>query len=116
MVAASTFGQRFEFARDYQTVNGIKERDTDFAKAIGVSNGLVSGWKTAEQAPPVERCLAIAERCGVDPGWLAFGEKSKAPAPPGFRGRVLNKSGLRVAEPEATYPDPDATSEGKPGA
>lgn len=107
----STFGQRFEFARDYQSVHGVKERDTEFAKAIGVSNGLVSGWRVADQPPPTDRCLAIAERCRVDPGWLAFGEKSRAPAPMGFRARMQDgDTELLDAKPEATYFDDEPIS------
>lgn len=43
--------------------------------------GQVSEYqKTVE--PPRDVIAAYAIACDVDPGWLAFGELSKAPAPP----------------------------------
>ena len=35
----------------------------------------------AGTVPDVETILAVADVCGVDPGWLAFGAASGAPAP-----------------------------------
>jgi hypothetical protein len=80
----STFGERFQAARDFQAASGRREKDGEFADAIGVSGGLVSAFKGAKEPPPTDRVLAIAKRCGVDPGWLAFGNGSHAPAPDGF--------------------------------
>jgi hypothetical protein len=82
---ASTFGQRFAFARVVQSFGGVTETDTAFGKAIGVVSGAMTGYKNAITAPPAERVLVIAKRCGVDPGWLAFGEDTTAEAPPGFQ-------------------------------
>lgn len=44
--------------------------------------GTVSRWATGEQKPDLATIEAIAAVCGVDPGWIAFGEKTGAPAPP----------------------------------
>jgi transcriptional regulator with XRE-family HTH domain len=83
-VTPSTFALRFEFARLYQAIHGVTEADQDFAVAIGVSPGSVTAYKTALVPPPYERVIAIARRCGVDPGWLAFGSESWAPQPQEF--------------------------------
>lgn len=95
MPIASTFGQRFEFARAQQAVNGRKETDTDFAEAVGVGSSAVTGYKSAINAPPAERVLVIAKRCGVDPGWLAFGEDTNATAPVGFAGWLVGQPKLK---------------------
>lgn len=80
----STFAERFAFSRDAQTYSGGGETDEAFALAIGASAGTISAYRIRDEAPPSVRVLAIAERCGVDPGWLEFGAKTQAPAPPGF--------------------------------
>ena len=37
-----------------------------------------------ESEPGLDVIVGLAEVLGVDPGWLAFGEASKAPAPSGY--------------------------------
>lgn len=86
MPAGSRFGERFRFARIEQAHRGREENDSAFARGVGVVPGAVTGYKEGDSPPPVARILAIAKRCGVDPGWLAFGEDSAAPAPNGFAG------------------------------
>lgn len=80
----STFAERFEFARDRQRVLGTWSKDEALAEAVGLSKQQISDYKGRDVAPPAERTLAIAKQIGVDPGWLGFGEDSKAPAPEGF--------------------------------
>lgn len=80
----STFAERFEYARDRQRVLGTWAKDDVLADAVGLSAQQISDYKRREVAPPAERTLAIAQWVGVDPGWLAFGEDTKSPAPEGF--------------------------------
>jgi len=80
----STFAERFAFSRDHQSYSGAGETDEAFAEAVGASPGTISAYRIRDAAPPSEGVLAIAERCGVDPGWLEFGAKTQAPAPPNF--------------------------------
>ncbi len=47
----------------------------------GISGATVSRWEADESTPDLATVRAIAEVCRVDPGWLAFGEGSKAPGP-----------------------------------
>jgi transcriptional regulator with XRE-family HTH domain len=46
-----------------------------------ITGATVSRWESGGAVPDLATVEAIAEVCGVDPGWLAFGEKSAAPAP-----------------------------------
>lgn len=109
---SSTFGERFLYARLHQQVYGIgEESDGVFAAAIGVGSSSVTAYKTADEAPPANRTLAIAQRCGVDPGWLSFGEMTTAQSPIGFerwigsrRNRQAGAAALRVAE-DAVFGD-----------
>lgn len=82
--ALSSFAERFEFSRDRQRVLGTWEKDEVLATAIGVSAASITDYKSRDVAPPADRTLAIAKWVGVDPGWLAFGEETGAPAPEGF--------------------------------
>ena len=78
------------------------------ADAIGVSAASISDYKSRELAPPADRTLAIARWCGVDPGWLAFGEDTEAPAPEGFSAWLENQRARRpqrVAEPSPRVRD-----------
>lgn len=87
----SQFGQRFRFARIEQAHLGREENDSTFAKGLGVTPGAVTAYKDGDKPPPVARVLDIAKRCGVDPGWLAFGEDCGAPAPAGFAAWLANQ-------------------------
>lgn len=80
----STFAERLEYSRDRQRILGSWEADGVLAEYLGVSKASVSDYKKSETAPAAERTLAIAQWVGVDPGWLAFGAESAAPAPEGF--------------------------------
>lgn len=51
------------------------------------SQAAVSRWFQGRM-PDWEVLLALAEVCGVDPGWLAFGARSAAPAPPNAAARL----------------------------
>lgn len=84
MPPGSDFAERFEFARIHQAFHGRRENDAEFAKAIGVVAGSITEYKSLLDPPPHRRILAIAARCGVDPGWLAYGEDCATPAPAGF--------------------------------
>lgn len=46
-----------------------------------VSQATVAGWLAGAFPRSIESMLALAEVLDVDPGWLYFGEASKAPAP-----------------------------------
>jgi transcriptional regulator with XRE-family HTH domain len=48
--------------------------------------GQVSEYQKANVMPPLEVVWAYAKACGVDPGWLAFGDDTSASGPSGFAG------------------------------
>lgn len=85
MTVVSTFGLRFRYARDFQRASGRWTSDGELAEELGLdSQSQISAYKSLTDAPPAPRVLAIAKRTGVDPGWLAFGPETSAPAPAGF--------------------------------
>lgn len=84
VIGVSTFAQRFEYARDRQRALGTWQEDEKLAKGVGVKPSGITAYKARHLAPPANRTLRLAKLCGVDPGWLAFGEDSAAPAPEGF--------------------------------
>ena len=60
---------------------------TEFGQRIGtrlmrpaIPPATIMEW-FAGTMPDVQTIQAVAEVCGVDPGWLAFGAASGAPAP-----------------------------------
>ena len=58
-----------------------------------LSQSAVSRWMKGAK-PDLETIAAIAEVLQVDPGWLAFGELSRAPAPEDpFRDRLRPANG-----------------------
>jgi transcriptional regulator with XRE-family HTH domain len=83
--SGSTFGERFAFARWWQAGHLRDESDSDFATAVGRDKATVSGWRRLIKPPPADACRAIADRTGVDAGWLTHGELSQAPEPDEFR-------------------------------
>ena len=84
MTDISTFAQRFEYMRARQHVLGTWQEDAELAKSVGIAASQISGYKSRDEAPNAKRTLALAQACGADPGWLAFGEDTAAPAPEGF--------------------------------
>jgi transcriptional regulator with XRE-family HTH domain len=103
--APSTFAERLEYSRDRQRVLGTWDSDGAMAEALGVSKASVSDYRRSETAPAVERTLAIARWVGVDPGWLAFGEETAAPAPDGFSVWMERRRAPRpAAKSAATLP------------
>ena len=46
-----------------------------------INQSKLTRWFNGETEPDLREVRAIAKACGVDPGWLAFGEASQAPAP-----------------------------------
>lgn len=73
---------------------GARVTLTELAERVGAAFG---GGRTFAQSqlteyhkgkvmPPLDVVLAYARATGVDPGWLAFGGESEAPAPSGFSG------------------------------
>lgn len=111
------FAERFLFARDYQRGQGRWTSDGDLANELGLaSQSEISAYKKRDIAPGADKTLAIAKRTGVDPGWLAFGEDTAAPAPDNFATWLENKRtaeptrALRLAERSRTAygaPEPD---------
>lgn len=80
--AASTFGERFAFARWWQSGHVRHESDQQFGAGVGRTKGAVSQWRKAKEPPPVEITVAIAQRTGSDAAWLLG--LPDAPAPDGF--------------------------------
>lgn len=100
----STFAERLEYSRDRQRVLGSWEADQALAAHLGVSKASVSEYKKSETAPAVDRTLAIAQWVGVDPGWLAFGEDTAAPAPEGFSSWLEKRRAPKLAMKPAKTP------------
>lgn len=89
MTGVTGFGDRFFDAwahldqRERRRVSGV-----EFARRVGKelkssppSGSTVGRWKEGT-IPDITTVAAIARACDVDPGWLAFGHLSGAPAPP----------------------------------
>lgn len=89
----------------------------DFAiwisKAMSREKPYTSGWTSQllarEEAPPLDVCLGIAKVCGVDPGWLAYGEDCQAPMEKrwpkelGQHGSVATSTIQRSDDPHKTF-------------
>lgn len=80
----SSFGERFCYARWHEERVRPRESDGEFAAALDLSKASISAYRKATSPPPDVVVTAIAERTGVDPGWLAYGARSAAPEPPDF--------------------------------
>lgn len=89
MARSDGFKQRyFDATIEYARVHRKTLVPTELAKAVShklerskeYSASSVSRWKNGVM-PDVPTIAAIAEFLGVDPGWLAFGSQSAAPAP-----------------------------------
>jgi transcriptional regulator with XRE-family HTH domain len=85
----STLAQRLQLARTSagQGADGRMTQEA-FAEAVGKQLGkrtvgkvTISRWERGDTVPTLESLLAIARASRVDPGWLAFGNNSRAPAP-----------------------------------
>ena len=61
----------------------MAERVADILHRPAVTGASASRWKTGS-VPDLGVIGALAEICGVDPGWLAFGEQTGAPSPDVF--------------------------------
>ena len=68
-------GRRVTLAEFGRLIAERLGRDAPFAPTA------VSKWEAGLQIPTPEVIEAIAELCGVDPGWISHGEKSAAPGP-----------------------------------
>lgn len=71
-------------------------------RAQRITGATVSRWESGESTPDIQTLEAIAVVCSVDPGWLAFGEKSRAPSPTAdartLSGRVAHERRILEAE------------------
>jgi hypothetical protein len=67
--------------------------DRVFAAALDFGPTYLSGIQKSITPPPHDRVLAIAKLTGADPGWLTYGEDSKAPAPE--QPAVVNRPALK---------------------
>jgi hypothetical protein len=97
--ARSTFGERFGFARWWQTGTRIDETDAQFVRALGyTSKATASNWRRMAEAPDGVSA-EIARRTGLNADWIELGERGAAPEPPMFR-RWLKayRAGLDLSE------------------
>jgi transcriptional regulator with XRE-family HTH domain len=119
----STWGHRFWLARVVLNLREPDEvADADFGKRVAkrmrrrrpFRTSSVSQWRTGKQSPPPDVQLAIAEECGVDPGWLTYGQRSQAPAPSIAESAEYKARLDRVADAMngAKRPPPDYPREG----
>jgi transcriptional regulator with XRE-family HTH domain len=86
----SELGERIQLCRSICEVRGKGGgSQTDFGRVVAVqlgganpiSGATVSRWEAGEFQPDLWTLLAIARVAGVDAGWLAFGDASRAPKP-----------------------------------
>lgn len=115
MASGSAFAERFEFARTHQAFHGRREGDREFAVGIGVVPGSITEYKSRVDPPPHERVLAIAARCGVDPGWLAYGEDCAAPPPVGFTAWYAKQDHSQALPPLPPDDEQDDVRKGRVG-
>lgn len=83
-------GQRILRARmELALESGAKVSQEELGILVGrylgstrpITGATVSRWESGETVPDLVTTAAIAEICGADPGWLAYGERSRAPSP-----------------------------------
>jgi transcriptional regulator with XRE-family HTH domain len=73
---------------------GMRVTLTELADRVGIAFGggrtfaqsQITEYHKGKVMPPLDVVLAYAKATSVDPGWLAFGSESAAPAPSGFSG------------------------------
>jgi transcriptional regulator with XRE-family HTH domain len=72
----------------YEGLTGEKPTQSRLAELVGKALGkkkfrqtTAGGWLAGAMPRTPEAQLALAEALRVDPGWLYFGPKSRAPAP-----------------------------------
>jgi transcriptional regulator with XRE-family HTH domain len=100
---AEAFQDRLTFAADLaQARNRIGGGQAGLARAISreagepIGQSGVSKWLGSKgNRPSLEYIAALAALAGIDPGWLAMGELSAAPAPESY---------LRLPEGRADVP------------
>lgn len=101
MLAPRNFTERFllcymQLSRKEQTSMSFEELTRRIAKTLGrpISGTTVTRWRDGSE-PDAEHAIAVAKVFTVDPGWLMFGEHSKAPAPEWATGAVPATSGKK---------------------
>lgn len=68
-----------------------------------VSPNEVVSW-FADSLPDLPTVRAIADACGVDPGWLGFGSASRAPSPTATLGVPTSTRAARWTQPGSAQP------------
>lgn len=74
-----TFGERFSFARWWQSLVRLDENDAEFGRAVGRSSTLIGDYRRSVHTPNSGVWPDAAERLGVDVQWLT-GKRSEPPA------------------------------------
>lgn len=76
---------RLEFAEQTHQKVSQEQFGLYVGRALGYPKGItgatVSRWEAEETLPDLITIAAIAMLAGVDPGWLAYGTRSKSPSP-----------------------------------
>lgn len=67
---STTFGERFGFGRWWQSLTRADENDAEFARAVGRSSTQIGEYRKAAETPNANLWPDVAERMGVDYGWL----------------------------------------------
>lgn len=81
MAQPEGFGSRFFDAWAHlDRTERRRVKGVELAKRLGVSGSSITRWAEGT-VPEVDTIALIASVCGVDPGWLAFGEASAAQGP-----------------------------------
>lgn len=66
--------------------------------SMSATGATVSRWEAGESLPDLATVGGIAAVCHVDPGWLAFGDFSKAPAPWAVSHELIERAGKQDQE------------------
>ncbi len=69
-----TVAERLRWAQERAGYKTQKEA----AEAIGIQQTRYSNWLTGERNLPAEQAATVAEKFGIEPGWLLFGNKAAA--------------------------------------
>jgi transcriptional regulator with XRE-family HTH domain len=83
----AAFAERAQSAFWRATAKRRGLSQTELGRAVGARVGrlykqpTVADWLSGSLPRDVASMIALAQELGVDPGWLYFGEASKAPAP-----------------------------------
>jgi transcriptional regulator with XRE-family HTH domain len=107
----SGFPLRLHAARLHlAAVEGRTIGDAELARRVAkrlpsgrMDESLVGKWRRGT-VPSVAKIAALAQECDVDPGWLAFGDRSTAPAPEQWAAVAISADAAIAAQAQRQVP------------